>query len=124
MQDNRKNRSEGRSRPPRGRRNGAAGDFAAAIARVEFGRFYVDEARLQEAKRSVEAAIARRKPAPRPKAEPPQAEEAAAEGHAGAREAKASAKTKQIPWKMPSVRERRTEIAEGLERLRKNGRKA
>ena len=118
MQDNRKNRSEGRSRPLRGRRNGAAGDFAAAIARVEFGRFYVDEARLQEAKRSVEEAIARRKPAGS-KADSVRTVEPGKEVHTTAREAKASAKTKQIPWKMPSVRERRTEIAEGLERLRK-----
>jgi len=123
LQNNRKNRSEGRSRPPRGRRNGAVRDFAVAIARAEFGRFYVDEARLAEAKRSVEEAIAKRKPLARSKAESPQIEEPTTQVRTAAREVKASGKIKQIPWKMPSVRERRTEIAEGLERLRK-GRKA
>jgi hypothetical protein len=116
LQDNRKIRSRGRSRP---QPNGQAADFARSVARAEFGRFYVDEARLQEAKRSVEAAIARRKPAPRPKAEPPQAAKPTAEGRTDAHEAKASAKTRHVPWRAPSVRERRTEIAEGLDRLRK-----
>jgi hypothetical protein len=120
LQNNRKNRSEGRSRP---RPNGQGADFARSVARAEFGRFYVDEARLQEAKRSVEEAIARRKPAGS-KAHSVRIAQPMREAHTTARESKASAKTKQMPWKMPSVRERRTEIAEGLERLRKKGGKA
>jgi hypothetical protein len=118
LQNNRKNRSDGRSRPLRGRRNGPAGDFAAAIARTEFGRFYVDEARLLEAKRSVEAAIARRKPTPRPDTDLPRTVEPMSPAHTRAREAMPPAKTKCVPWKAPSVRERRTEIAMGLDRLR------
>jgi hypothetical protein len=102
-----------------GKRNGPAADFAAAITRAEFGRFHVDEARLREARLSVEAAIARRRPTPRSNGDLPQTVEPKSAPDAATREAKTPAKGTCRPWKKPSVRERRTEIATGLDRLRR-----
>jgi hypothetical protein len=103
----------------RGKRGGPAAEFAAAITRAEFGRFYVDEARLREARQSVDEAIARRRPSPRPNADLSQTVEPKSAADAATREAKTPAKGKRMPWKKPSVRERRTEIATGLDRLRR-----
>jgi hypothetical protein len=106
----------------RGTRGGPAADFAAAITRVEFGRFYVDEARLREARQSVDKAIARRRSTPRPKPASAEAEADIAPAGDAARAAKPASCVKQLPWKMPSVRERRTEIATALKRLRRKRR--
>ena len=114
--------ADGRRSPERGNRNGSAAAFARAIARAEFGRFYVDEARLREAKGSVEEAIARRKPAPKPTSEPrrPATRDVSDAPEEIAPPAQPVTK-KHIAWRMPSVRERRTEIATGIARLRKEG---
>ena len=91
------------------KRNGADAAFARAIARAEFGRFYCDENDLREVRRSV----ARRR----------QEHEAAQPAATGSlKPGKAKAPTpKGTPRDAPRLRERRTELAEALQRLREAG---
>jgi hypothetical protein len=88
---------------------GADAKFARAMARAEFGRFYTDEREQREVRRSLERAKARRK------METSGGEERPAEAAPAMPDGKGSAKPKL--WHRPSVRERRTEIAEGMARL-------
>jgi hypothetical protein len=89
---------------------GADAAFAKAMARAEFGRFYTDEREQREVRRSLERAKARGKPrdggrfAETVKEVPPAKPDGKAAG-------------KQKLWHRPSLRERRTEIAEGFARL-------
>ena len=99
---------------PHSRRVGANAAFAKAMARAEFGRFYTDEQQQREVRRSLERAKARR--APQPRDREPAKEAGPGDQQAGlGDEAKPRAKPR--PWRQPSVRERRTEIAEARARL-------
>jgi hypothetical protein len=100
----------GNTRLRRRRRLGADAAFAKAMARAEFGRFYTDECEQREVRRSLERAKARRKAEKGGSAAAQVAEPAVAKPAD-----KGSAKPKL--WHRPSVRERRTEIAEGMARL-------
>ena len=96
----------GNARVRRRRRMGADAAFAKAMARAEFGQFYTDECEQREVRRSLERGKARR-----------------TSDSGGAREVPVSprpdgkGKAKPRLWHRPSVRERRTEIAEGFARL-------
>jgi hypothetical protein len=90
---------------------GADAAFAKAMARAEFGRFYTDEREQREVRRSLERARARR----RVETGGGAAEQVAAEAATARPDGKGRAKPKL--WHRPSVRERRTEIAEGMARL-------
>ena len=93
----------------RRRRTGADAAFAKAMARAEFGRFYTDECEQREVRRSLERGKARRK-----------SDNGGAEDMpVGAVPPKPAGKGRAKPrlWHRPSVRERRTEIAEGIARL-------
>ena len=88
---------------------GADAAFAKAMARAEFGRFYTDECEQREVRRSLERGKARRK-----------SDNGGAEDMpVGAVPPKPAGKGRAKPrlWHRPSVRERRTEIAEGFARL-------
>jgi hypothetical protein len=87
------------------RRAGADAAFAKAIARSEFGRFYTDEQQMREVARSL-AAKARRSPTPRTQEE-----------KAGPSSDGPPAKCRVRLWHEPSVRERRTELANARARL-------
>jgi hypothetical protein len=93
----------------RRRRVGADVAFAKAMARAEFGRFYTDEREQQEVRRSLQRAKARRRQ------EPGGGEQTLAEEMTAKPDGKGGAKPKL--WHRPSVRERRTEISEGMARL-------
>jgi hypothetical protein len=97
----------GRAPVRRRRRIGADADFAKAMARAEFGRFYVDQRQLDEVSRSLGQAEARRRPKPdrENEAAPPPCPNPKAAG------------TKPQLWHRPSVRERRTELADAMARL-------
>jgi hypothetical protein len=90
-------------------RRGADAAFAKALARAEFGRFYTDDKDLQEVRRS----LARGRQEARP----------AANGwQKPARQTAAPAKNKPTTLRdAPRLRERRTELAEALQRLREAG---
>ena len=88
---------------------GADAAVAKAMARAEFGRFYTDECEQREVRRSLERGKARRK-----------SDNGGAEDMpVGAVPPKPAGKGRAKPrlWHRPSVRERRTEIAEGFARL-------
>lgn len=80
--------------------------MAKAIARSEFGRFYVDDQQQREVQRSMDRAKGRRQPAEEEKPVAP-------------RPAKPDDEPKPKPklWHPPSVRERRTEIADAKARI-------
>ena len=80
--------------------------MAKAIARSEFGRFYVDDQQQREVQRSLDRAKGRRQPAEDQKPAAPLS-------------AKPEDKPKPKPklWHQPSVRERRTEIADAKARI-------
>ena len=94
------------------RRIGADATFAKAMARSEFGRFYTDDNEQREVRRSLADAQARRKAACAAQAS------AQTNGEAKPSVPEKPGKKKQLPWRKPSVRERRTELAEALARLR------
>ena len=96
--------------PRRTRRVGADAAFARAMARSEFGRFYVDEAQQAEVRRSLTRGKTRRKPADDPAPEPVEAKKSSA------KRAKCDS-GKPGPWRQPRVRERRTELADARARL-------
>ena len=87
------------------RRVGLDPAMAKAIARSEFGRFYVDDQQQREVQRSLDRAKGRRQPAEEQKP--------------AAAPAKPESKPKSKPelWHQPSVRERRTEIADAKARI-------
>jgi hypothetical protein len=93
-------------------RRGADAAFAKAMARAEFGRFYCDDTDLREIRRS----MARDKT----RSETPQRSQPKAETNC--EQGKPARKGKRSVWRPIGVRERRTELKEGLARL-KNGRK-
>ena len=88
----------------RSRRVGLDAAMAKAIARSEFGRFYVDDQQQREVQRSLDRAKGRRQPAEDQKPAAP-------------RSAKPEDKPKPKLWHQPSVRERRTEIADAKARI-------
>jgi hypothetical protein len=90
---------------------GADAAFAKAMARAEFGRFYTDEGEQREVRRSLQRGKARQKAEKGGSAAGQVAASAAIAKPGG----KGSAKPKL--WHRPGVRERRTEIAEGMARL-------
>jgi hypothetical protein len=93
-------------------RRGAHAAFPKAMARAEFGRFYTDDKDLQEVRRS----LARRRQ------ENGVAQPAANGSQKAARQTAAPAKSKPTTMRdAPRLRERRTELAEALRRLREAG---
>jgi hypothetical protein len=95
------------------KRNGADAAFARAIARAEFGRFYCNERDLQEVRRSMARGEAHRRQ--KNEAAQPAANRSPKPG-------KPKAPTpKGTPRDAPRLRERRTELAEALQRLREAG---
>jgi hypothetical protein len=77
--------------------------FAKAIARAEFGQFYVDEQQQREVRRSLDRAKGHRKPEQEAESQeqtPPPAP-----------------RSKSALWHPPKVRERRTELAEARSRI-------
>jgi hypothetical protein len=93
-------------------RRGADAAFAKAMARAEFGRFYADDRDLQEVRRS----LARRRQ------ENGVAEPTANGSQKPTRQAAAPAKSKPTTVRdAPRLRERRSELAEALQRLREGG---
>jgi len=92
------------------KRNGADAAFARAIARSEFGRFYVDERDVQEVRRS----MARREAHHRQK---DAAAQPTASGSPKPDKPKAP-KPKGTTRDAPRLRERRTELAEAFARLK------
>jgi hypothetical protein len=92
----------------RRRRVGADADFAKAMARLEFGRFYTDEQQQREVRRSLERAKPCRQPnEPEPEKKVPSAPPPSA----------GADKCKPKLWHRPRVRERRTELADGMAKL-------
>jgi hypothetical protein len=92
-------------------RRGADAAFARAMARAEFGRFYTDDKDLQEVRRS----LARRRQ------ENGVAQPAVNGSQKPTRQTPAPAKTKPTALRgAPRLRERRTELAEALQRLRES----
>jgi hypothetical protein len=92
-------------------RRGADAAFANAMARAEFGRFYTDDRDLQEVRRS----LARRRQ------EDGVAKPAVNGSQKPARQTAAPAKSKSTTLRdAPRLRERRTELAEALQRLRES----
>jgi hypothetical protein len=85
----------------RSRRVGADAAFAKALARSEFGRFYVDDQQQREVQRSIARAKGPAEPAAPRKAADPSPPKAG----------------KPKLWHRPSVRERRTEIADARAKL-------
>jgi hypothetical protein len=83
--------------------------MAKAITRLEFGRFYTDDAREREVARSLARARARREP-PQVKAFEP------AKPNSGP-PTKGKAATKPAPRSQLAPRERRTERAEAMARI-------
>ena len=106
---------------PHSCRVGASAAFAKAMARAEFGRFYTDEQQQREVRRSLERAKARRAPQPRDREPAKEAGPGDQQTNVGD-ETKSKAKPKPRPWRQPSVRERRTEIAEAKARLAESAR--
>jgi hypothetical protein len=79
------------------------------MARSEFGRFYADDQQMREVQRSLARARGRRTEARSNSAGPAEMEKSsAASGKSGG---------KPKLWHQPSVRERRTEIADAMARL-------
>jgi hypothetical protein len=96
-------------------RVGADAAFAKAIARSEFGRFYVDDQQLREVARS----LARPRVQGMPTRQVPggtQSAQASGEEARLARE-KLRAKCDQGLWQRPSLREQRTKLAAAKARL-------
>jgi hypothetical protein len=91
---------------PTHKRNGADAAFARAIARAEFGRFYVDDRDLQEVRRS----LARRRR--ENEAAPPTANGSLKPGKAKAPVPKGTTRD------APRLRERRAELADAFARLK------
>jgi hypothetical protein len=92
-------------------RRGADAAFAKAMARAEFGRFYTDDRDLQEVRRS----LARRRQ------ENPVAKPAVNGSQKPTREKAPPANSKPTTLRdAPRLRERRTELAEALQRLRES----
>ena len=94
----------------RSRRVGLDPAMAKAIARSEFGRFYVDDQQQREVQRSLERAKGRRQPA---------GSRDPGRRRKGACSCQAESKTKPKLWHQPSVRERRTEISDAMARIAK-----
>ena len=96
-----------KSKPHAGR--GADAAFAKAMARSEFGRFYCDERDQREVRRSM-ARGKTQSETPRP---------ALTKGaNASPERTKPALKGKGAVWRPVGVRERRTELKEGLTRLK------
>lgn len=77
------------------------------MARSEFGRFYTDDGQLQEVRRSLARAKA-----------PGKNEDGLPDGKKSGQPPAPAKKEKATVWHRPRVRERRTEIAEAMARLR------
>jgi hypothetical protein len=93
-------------------RRGADAAFARAMARAEFGRFYTDDNDLREVRRS----LARRRQENGGGAQP-----AGNGSQKPTRQTAAPAKSKLTTLRAaPRLRERRTELAEALQRLRES----
>jgi hypothetical protein len=99
LQDSKPTRPKGWPwrRRPRSQRTGATPEFAQAITRAEFGKYYPKDLPRKREKTAV------RPKAPRPPCQCSRKPDGKAH----------------VPWRPPSVRERRTELAQGKARLLK-----